>query len=228
MTVTLPGTGVPSAVENWSLAFSWGSDFPWEQGCFSHSKRCPKCCFTGILHPSRRQFLTACLFMDFLPHLSLQPLKQCLDASKIELVTVLKGCWIITLPNSSPMFCATKLIKTSPEQLKKSVWQYFKNLVKSVKYWNVKTIVNSQTDLSKAGGLFSSVRNALELCMCYIHCKSVILAFRCVYPNQCRIWDHIARKYQFHKRLERSASNYWFFFWFPITWTSQIIKQVRL
>lgn len=135
----LPQTDVPGAVKNWSLAFSWGSVSPWEQ-----------CCSTGILHPSRRQFLTTCLFLDFLPYLSLQPPKQCLDASKIELVMVLKGCWIITFPNSSPMFCATKLIKISPEQLKKRVWQYFKNLVKAVKYWNVKARINSQRDLSKA------------------------------------------------------------------------------
>lgn len=166
--------------------------------------------------------------MDFLPYLSLQPPKQCLDASKIELVMVLKGCWIITLPNSSPMFCATKLIKMSPEQLKKSICQYFKNLEKIVKYWNVKARTNSQRDLSKAGGFFPSVRNPLGLCMCSIHCKLVILPFHCVYPNQCRIWDHIPRKYQFHNRLGRSAFNYWLFFWLLITWTSQIIKQVRL
>lgn len=35
MMIALPETGVPSAVENWSLAFSWGSDFSWEQGCLS-------------------------------------------------------------------------------------------------------------------------------------------------------------------------------------------------
>lgn len=223
---------VPSAVKNQSLAFSWGSDYLWEQAGSPDSKCSPRCWFTGILHASRRQFLTtslnSCLCMDFLLHLSLQPPKQCLDASKIELVMVLKGCWIIPLPNSSPIFCAAKLIKMSPEQLgKQGVWQYFKNLVKIVKYWNVKARIDSQRDISESGFLFSSLRNTIELYMCHICCNSSILVFHWVYPNQCTIWDHVLRGYRFHKRLERSAFNYWFF-WLPMTWTSQIIKQLSL